>query len=147
MRQYDFDKLKNKNIDVSREEIKKVEDEVFKLKSAGQRRLAEVDTISESKQKFVDSECDLSPDSLLKNCEYSWDIVQSEDQHEIRLKFDFKNKAKVSLGEEPDYVMVKFWGAPYILTEDGDPIFKEPFSVRVRIPLLTDPDDSLTVTA
>jgi hypothetical protein len=34
------------------------------------------------------------------------------------LKFNFKDKAKVSLSDDPDYVIVKFWGAPYILTED-----------------------------
>lgn len=32
------------------------------------------------------------------------------------------------------------------MTEKNEPIFKEPFAVRVRIPLLTDPDSYLTVT-
>jgi hypothetical protein len=90
--------------------------------------------------KYVASECDLSEESLLKTCLFTWLIVQSTDQKQIRIKFDFKEKAKVSLGDEPDYVLVKFWGAPYILTEDQKPIFKEPFAVRVRIPLQTDPE-------
>ena len=32
-------------------------------------------------------------------------------------------------------MIVKFWGAPYILTDDNKPIFKEPFVLRVRIPI------------
>ena len=61
------------------------------------------------------------------------------------MKFDFKNKAEVSMGDESDYVNVKFWGAPYILSEEGTPIFSEPFAVRVRIPLLNDPEDSTVI--
>jgi hypothetical protein len=51
----------------------------------------------------------------------------------------------VSLGEESDFVVVKFWGAPYILTEDNKPIFKEAFAVRVRIPLQTDAEDTSVI--
>jgi hypothetical protein len=85
--------------------------------------------------KYVDSECDLSEDSLLKDCLFEWDIVQAANQQEIKLRFNFTEKAKVSLGDESDYVIIKFWGAPYILTPEGKPIFKEPFALRVRIPL------------
>jgi hypothetical protein len=52
----------------------------------------------------------------------------------------------VSLGDDADHVLVKFWGAPFILTEAGKPIFKEPFAVRVRIPLLTDSKDASVIT-
>ena len=44
----------------------------------------------------------------------------------------------MSMGDTRDHVIVKFWGAPYILTDDEKPIFKEPFVTRVRIPLQTD---------
>jgi hypothetical protein len=47
---------------------------------------------------------------------------------------------------EPDHVIVKFWGAPYILTEDGKPIFKSPFVLRVRIPLQSE-EGSTSVVA
>ena len=40
----------------------------------------------------------------------------------------------MSLGDDADHVLVNFWGAPYIITESGDPIFREPFAVRVRMP-------------
>jgi hypothetical protein len=61
------------------------------------------------------------------------------------MKFDFKNKAQVSLGEEADYVVLKLWGAPYMLSEAGKPIFKEPFAVRVRIPMQTDGEDTSVI--
>lgn len=61
------------------------------------------------------------------------------------MKFNFKDKAKVSLGDEADYVVVKFWGAPYILTEEPKPVFKEPFALRVRIPLQTDAESSSVI--
>ena len=51
----------------------------------------------------------------------------------------------MSLGSEPDHVIIKFWGAPYILTDDGQPIFKAPFALRVRIPDLTDDKASMTI--
>jgi hypothetical protein len=41
--------------------------------------------------------------------------------------------------------LVKFWGAPYVLTEEGKPIFKEPFGLRVRIPLQSDPTDKTVI--
>jgi hypothetical protein len=97
------------------------------------------------KMKYLDAECDLAEDSVLKDCQFDWDIVQSSDQKQVKLKFDFKNKAEVSLGDESDYVLVKFWGAPYILTDEGKPIFKEPFALRVRIPLMTDPEDASVI--
>ena len=40
----------------------------------------------------------------------------------MELKFNFKDKESLSLGD-PDYVIIKFWGALYILTEDGKPVF------------------------
>jgi hypothetical protein len=43
--------------------------------------------------KYVDSECDLTPNSMLKECKFTWEIVQSKDQKEILIKFDFENKA------------------------------------------------------
>ena len=52
----------------------------------------------------------------------------------------------MSLGDDADHVLVNFWGAPYLLTESGEPIFKEPFAVRVRIPLLNDSKDALVIT-
>jgi hypothetical protein len=82
---------------------------------------------------------------VLKDCQFDWDIVQSPDQQEVKLKINFKNKAEVSLGDEADYVLVKFWGAPYILTDEDKPIFKEPFAVRVRIPLQTDSEDASVI--
>jgi hypothetical protein len=51
----------------------------------------------------------------------------------------------VSLGDEADHVLVKFWGAPYILTDLNKPIFKEPFALRVRIPLQTDSEDTSVI--
>ena len=44
----------------------------------------------------------------------------------MELKFNFEDKESLSLGD-PDYVIIKFWGAPYILTLEGEPIFKDPF--------------------
>jgi len=35
------------------------------------------------------------------------------------MQFNFTDKATVSLGDEADHVIVKFWGAPYILTDDS----------------------------
>ena len=61
------------------------------------------------------------------------------------MKFNFKDKALISLGGEPDHVIIKFWGAPYVLTEDNKPIFKEPFALKVRIPLQTDSEDATTI--
>ena len=42
------------------------------------RRLDKVAEVKENKNvKFVESECDLSESSLLKGCEYTWDIPQN----------------------------------------------------------------------
>jgi hypothetical protein len=54
------------------------------------------------------------------------------------LTFDFKDKSAMSLGDEPDFVIINFWGAPFLLSEDGAPIFSEPFVVRTRVPLLSE---------
>ena len=54
------------------------------------------------------------------------------------LTFDFKDKSAMSLGDEPDFVIINFWGAPFLLTEDNKPIFSEPFVVRIRVPLLSE---------
>ncbi len=35
----------------------------------------------------------------------------------------FKNEAKVSTGDEPDFAVVKFWGASRLLTTDGKRVF------------------------
>jgi hypothetical protein len=93
----------------------------------------------------MDTECDLSESTLLKECDFTWKIEQSPDQKAMVMLFDFKNKAQVSLGDENDYVIVKFWGAPYILTDDNKPIFKEPFVLRVRIPIQS--EESVTAVA
>jgi hypothetical protein len=52
----------------------------------------------------------------------------------MELKFNFEDKKSLSL-IDPDHVIIKFWGAPYILTMEGKPIFKDPFVLKVRIPL------------
>jgi len=54
----------------------------------------------------------------------------------IELRFKFKEMAAFTLGDESDFVIIKFWGAPWILTQDRKPIFSKPFTIRVRIPLL-----------
>jgi hypothetical protein len=43
--------------------------------------------------KYIESKCDLTENSLLKECDFTWDIVQSTNQKEVMIKFDFKNKA------------------------------------------------------
>jgi hypothetical protein len=116
------------------------------MRSVKGRRLQEAEKVYSDKYlNFVDTECDLSENSLLKECDFSWDIIQSKDQKEILMKFDFKNKAQVSLGEEADYVLIKLWGARDILSEAGKPIFREPFAVRVRIPMQIDEKDTSVV--
>jgi hypothetical protein len=146
LRKYDFEKLREKSISVKTEEIEKLEESVNKMRAVKGRRLDKVAEVKENKNvKFVESECDLSESSLLKGCEYTWDIVQSKDLKEVKIRFDFKNKALVSLGDEPDYVIVKFWGAPFILSADSKPIFKEPFAIRVRIPLQNDSEDTSVI--
>ena len=51
----------------------------------------------------------------------------------------------MSLGDEADHVLVKFWGAPYILTDLGEPIFREAFALRVRIPLQIDSEATAVI--
>lgn len=71
----------------------------------------------------------------MEECRFDWKIIQSEAGDEMILNFNFKDKSSLSLGDEPDYVIIKFWGAPYIMTELNKPIFREPFVLRMRIPL------------
>ena len=54
------------------------------------------------------------------------------------LFFNFKNKSKVSMNDDSDYAIINFWGAPLIRTDDNQPVFSEPFALRVRIPLITE---------
>lgn len=51
------------------------------------------------------------------------------------LKFNFKDKSAMSLADEPDQVIISFWGAPFMMSEDNKPVFSEPFVLRLRIPL------------
>jgi hypothetical protein len=53
-----------------------------KLKSDG-RKLETIKLNDESYKKYLDSECDLSPDSLLTSCDFDWSVAQSEDKEEI----------------------------------------------------------------
>jgi hypothetical protein len=92
LRKYDFEKLREKLIDVKVEHIKKVEDQINQLRGFEGRRLQEVKAPKEDeKVKYLDAECDLAEDSVLKDCQFDWDIVQSPDQEEVKLKFNFKN--------------------------------------------------------
>jgi hypothetical protein len=153
LKKYDFVKLREKKIQVKKEDIKKLEESVNGLRANyNDRRMLqqvqadEIKAKEDLKMNYVESECDLSPESLLKECKFTWDMVQSKDQKEILIKFNFKEKALVSLGDEADYVLVKFWGAPFILTDTGEPIFKEAFAVRVRIPLQMDGESTSVIT-
>lgn len=137
MRKMDFNKLKDKQINVKSEMIRKIEEKTSKLR-ANRQLQGVVEMTEDSKRKYVDSECDLSPDSIMETCEYDWRMIQSEDGTQMNMVFDFKDTAKVSLGDTSDHVIVKFWGAPLILTEDLKPIFKEPFVLRIRIPTQAD---------
>jgi hypothetical protein len=82
LRQYDFVKLREKDIKVKIADIKKVEESINKMReAAGVRRLQKVEEVTDEKSmKYVDSECDLTPNSMLKECKFTWDIVQSKDQ-------------------------------------------------------------------
>ena len=100
MRKVDFAKLKDKEINVKSEMIKKIEEKASKLRANRQLQAVEQKTTGDSKRKYADSECDLSPDSLMETCEYDWRMIQSEDGTQINLLFDFKDKAS-SLWETP----------------------------------------------
>ena len=43
--------------------------------------------------KYLESQCDLTENSMLKDCKFTWEIVQSKDQKQMMIKFDFENKA------------------------------------------------------
>jgi hypothetical protein len=65
---------------VKDEDIKKVEESINEMRALEGRRLQEVKKEgSDVYMNFVDSECDLSESSLLKDCDFSWDVIQSED--------------------------------------------------------------------
>ena len=50
------------------------------MKAEGQRRLKGFGKADKfAKRKYVDSECDLAESSLLKDCKFTWDVVQSKD--------------------------------------------------------------------
>jgi hypothetical protein len=57
------------------------------------------------------------------------------------MNFNFTEKSPLGREEEPDYVLVKFWGATDLKTMDGNIYFKDPFFKRVRIPLQIDSKD------
>ena len=79
MRSYDFTKLRKKEVKVKLADIKKVEASIEKMReaaAAGSRRLKKVDEVAEERSmKYVDSECDLTENSMLKDCKFTWDIV------------------------------------------------------------------------
>ena len=115
-----------------------------RLETDGEVR-TETEPTDEAKQKFIDSECDLAAGSILEECRFDWKIIQSKVGDEILLNFNFKDKSSLSLGDEPDYVIIKFWGAPYIMTALGKPIFREPFVLRQRIPLQSESGSTAVV--
>jgi hypothetical protein len=50
------------------------------MRSVKGRRLQETKKVYRDKyMNFVDTECDLSENSLLKGCDFTWDIIQSTD--------------------------------------------------------------------
>ena len=46
---------------------------------------------------------------------------------------------------EPDYVNIKLWGAPFMLTKEKKPIFKAPLVLRVRIPAQSSQNDASVI--
>jgi len=72
LRKMDFGKLKDKQITVTKEHLLMLNKETQRLKG---RLLQAVDEPKEdAKQKFMDSECDLSPESLMKECQFTYEI-------------------------------------------------------------------------
>ena len=63
------------------------------------------------------------------------------------MNFNFTHKSPLGRSaDNPDYVLVKFWGAPDLKTMEGTLYFKDPFFKRVRIPLQID-ENNVSVQA
>jgi len=58
----------------------------------------------------------------------------SDDRKEILMNFNFSMKQSLGRDKDPDYVLIKFWGLPGVLEQDGHPIFKDPWFKKIRIP-------------
>jgi len=73
----DWGRLRDKLITVKKDDLLKQNKETLRLKG---RLLQAVEEPEEDvKRKFVDSECDLAAESLMKECLFTWEIVQSPD--------------------------------------------------------------------
>jgi len=77
LRKTDFSKLRDKEVPVKREAVLKLEAKTNELRTnaSNARNLQQViESKEDLKMKYIDSECDLSADSLLKDCKYEWDL-------------------------------------------------------------------------
>ena len=63
-------------------DLKNINQLMRKLKSDG-KKLETIKLTDEYYKKYLDSECDLSSDSLLISCDFDWSVAQSEDKEEI----------------------------------------------------------------
>jgi hypothetical protein len=70
---------------------------------------------------IVEIECELSYFTILEggSCDFNWKL-ESNGSNGLVFKIDFENSVNISANPDPEYVIIKFWGAPLIKSTEGE---------------------------